>query len=41
VKLLVNIKKWVLTAVELPSDTNEKKFTYGKDAFVNTGKLKL
>jgi len=41
VKLLVNIKKWVLTAVELTSDTNEKKFTYGKDAFVNTGKLKL
>lgn len=41
VKLLVNIRKWVLTAVELPSDTNEKKFTYGKDAFVNTGKLKL
>ena len=41
VKLLVNIRKWVLTAVELPSDTNEKKFAYGKDAFVNTGKLKL
>ena len=41
VKLLVNIRKWVLTAVELPSDTNEKKFTYCKDAFVNTGKMKL
>lgn len=41
VKLLVNIRKWVLTALELPEDTNEKKFTYGKDAFVNTGKLKL
>ena len=41
VKLLVNIKKWVLTVTELPEDTNEKRFTYGKDAFLNTGKLKL
>ena len=41
VKLLVNIKKWVLTVTELPEDTNVKRFTYGKDAFVNTGKLKM
>lgn len=40
-KFLVNIKNWVLEVIELPSDTNEKKFVYGKNKFKNCGKLKL
>lgn len=40
-KLLVNIQKWVLKVVELPNDTNDKKFVYGKNKFRNCGKLKL
>lgn len=40
-KLLVNIKNWVLEVVELPSSTNDKKFVYGKNRFRNAGKLKL
>jgi transcriptional regulator with XRE-family HTH domain len=32
-KLLVNIKDWILEAVELPIDTDEKKFEYGKNKF--------
>lgn len=40
-KLLVNIKNWVLEVIELPSNTNEKKFIYGKNRFRNCGKLKL
>ena len=39
-KLLVNIKNYVLEVIELPDDTNEKKFTYGKNKFINCGKLK-
>lgn len=40
-KLLVNIKNWVLEVIELPSNTNDKKFVYGKNKFRNHGKLKL
>lgn len=40
-KLLVNIKDWVLEVVELPSNTNDKKFSYGGNYFINCGKLKL
>lgn len=39
-KLLVNIKDYVLEVIELPSDTNDKKFVYGKNKFKNCGKLK-
>ena len=38
-KLLVNIKNYVLEVIELPNDTNEKKFTYGKNKFINCGKF--
>lgn len=41
VKLLVNIKKYVLLVYELPEDTNTKRFTYGKNRFVRSGKVKL
>jgi transcriptional regulator with XRE-family HTH domain len=40
-KLLVNIKKYVLEVTQLPSNTNEKKFTYGKNKFRNVGKLNI
>lgn len=40
-KLLVNIKDWTLEVVELPHNTNEKKFSYGQNKFVNRGKLKF
>lgn len=39
-KLLVNIKNYVLEVVELPSNTNNQKFIYGKNKFINCGKLK-
>ncbi len=39
-KLLVNIKNYVLEVIELPNDTNEKKFTCGKNKFINCGRLK-
>lgn len=32
-KMLVNIKDWTLIVYELPSDTNVKKFVYGKNKF--------
>lgn len=32
-KMLVNIQKWTLKVYELPSDTNIKKFVYGKNKF--------
>jgi len=38
-KLLVNIKDWVLTVTELPSKTNEKKFICNNQKFTNVGKL--
>lgn len=40
-KLLVNIKNYVLEVIELPSNTNEKKFTYGKNRFRNCGKVNI
>lgn len=40
-KFLVNIKNWVLEVIELPSNTNDKKFSYGNNKFINCGKLKL
>ena len=40
-KLLVNIKDWTLEVIELPNNTNEKKFVYGKNKFINCGKLKM
>ena len=40
-KLLVNIKNWVLEVIELPNNTNDKKFVYGKNIFRNCGKLNL
>lgn len=40
-KLLVNIKYWILEVIELPSNTNDKKFSYGGNKFINYGKLKL
>ena len=40
-KLLVNIKDWTLIVIELPSNTNDKKFIYGKNKFKNCGLLKL
>lgn len=40
-KFLVNIKNWVLEVVELPSNTNEKKFSCGGNKFINCGRLKL
>ena len=40
-RFLVNIKKWVLEVVELPTNINDKRFTYENNAFINTGKIKL
>ena len=40
-KMLVNIKDWILEVQELPSDINEKKFTVGKNKFIKMNKLDL
>lgn len=40
-KLLVNIKNWVLEIIELPSNTNDKKFIYNNNKFTICGQLKL
>ena len=40
-KLLVNIKNYVLEVVELPNKTKDKAFTYKQNHFVNCGKLKV
>lgn len=40
-KLLVNIKNYILEVIELPSNTKDKRFIYGKNKFINCGKLKL
>ncbi|MCF0110281.1 MAG: helix-turn-helix transcriptional regulator [Erysipelotrichaceae bacterium] len=40
-KLLVNIRDWTMEVMELPSDTNDKRFSLGTTRFVNCGKLKL
>lgn len=39
-KLLVNIRDWILEVIELPCNTNEKKFSYGKNKFINRGKIR-
>ena len=39
--LLVNIKNWTLFVVELPTNTNNKKFSYKENKFINCGRLKL
>ena len=38
-KLLVNIKNYVLEVIELPSNTDDKKFIYGQNKFINIGKI--
>lgn len=40
-KLLVNIKNYTLEVIELPFNTNDKKFIYKKNKFRNCGELKL
>jgi transcriptional regulator with XRE-family HTH domain len=40
-KFLVNIKNYVLEVIELPSNTNDKKFVYGKNKFRNAGKVNI
>lgn len=39
-KLLANIKNWILEVIELPNEINIKKFTYNKKKFINCGELK-
>ncbi len=41
IKLLVNIKNYIMEVIELPFDTNDKKFICGQNKFKNCGKLKL
>jgi len=38
-KLLVNINDYILEVIELPENTNDKKFVYGKNKFKKTIKL--
>lgn len=38
-KFLVNIKDWILEVIELPTNTNFKKISYGNNWFINCGKL--
>ena len=40
-KLLVNINDYVLEVTQLPSNINDKKFIYGKNKFINCGKLNI
>lgn len=40
-KLLVNIHDYILEVVELPENTNDKKFIYGKNRFKQFKKLDL
>ena len=39
-KLLVNIHDYILEVIELPTNTNDKKFTYGKNNFKQFKKIK-
>lgn len=39
-KLLINIKDWVLEVKELPDNINQKKFAVGNKVFRNCGKIK-
>ena len=38
-KLLVNIHDYILEVIELPENTNDKKFTYGKNSFKQFKKI--
>jgi len=40
-KLLVNIKNYTLEVIELPFNTNDKKFVYGQNKFKNYGEFKI
>ncbi|NLC48268.1 MAG: helix-turn-helix transcriptional regulator [Tenericutes bacterium] len=40
-KLLVNIKDWVLEVTELDSKVNDRKFIVGKNIFIKNSELKL
>ena len=40
-KLLVNIHNYILEVVELPENTNDKKFVYGKNKFKQFKELEL
>ena len=40
-KLLVNIHNYILEVIELPENTNDKKFIYGKNKFKLFKKLEL
>ena len=40
-KLLVNIHDYILEAIELPENTNDKKFIYGKNKFKQFKKIEL
>lgn len=40
-KLLVNIKDYILEVIELPCETKNKKFVYGQNKFINCGRLNL
>ena len=40
-KLLVNIHDYILEVIELPENTNDKKFVYGKNRFKQFKKLEL
>ena len=39
-KLLINIKNYVLEIIELPTTTKDKKFVYGKNKFINCGRYR-
>lgn len=36
--MLVNIKDWILEVQELPSNVNEKKFSFGNNKFIKVNK---
>ena len=38
-KLLVNIHDYILEVIELPENTNDKKFIYGKNIFKLSNKI--
>ena len=40
-KLLINIHDYILEVIELPENTNDKKFVYGKNKFKQFKKLEL
>lgn len=40
-KMLVNIKNYTLEVIELPLNTDDKKFIYGKNKFTNIGKYTI